>query len=70
MKYLLTKLSEPGWELEFDTYRQVEDKLSACCCWECKEEVIDEIVAGECSSLLEGLLATPCGLGYDVKEIK
>lgn len=66
-KYKLFKLSEPGWELEFDTRKEVEYKLLSCICYECKEDTINDIIEGY--EAVDTILSTPCGLEFDLEEI-
>lgn len=65
MKHKLFKLSEPGWELEFDSLKEIEYKLINYLCSECKEEFMQEIVQG--GEPVNEMLCTPCGLEFDVE---
>jgi hypothetical protein len=65
MTFELVKLSEPGWEMEFETKAECRDELYHYICGQCRaEEGIKPW-----SSLSE-MLATACGCEFyaDVKE--
>lgn len=74
MKYLFTKLSEPGYGLEFNTKAEVLIHLLPRVCAFCELEaksMIDTnaLTAEECNAmLLNELLNTDCGCEYDLEE--
>lgn len=68
MKHILTKLSEPGWEVEYSTLKEVEYKLLECICSECKEELMDEIIAG--GNPVDEALCTPCGCEFYYEKVE
>ena len=58
----LIKLSEPGWEIEYQDKFELQAKLYTCICNRCRrEEGITRI------SNPEHMLATPCGCEYDIE---
>lgn len=67
MNYKLFKLSEPGWELDYSTRKEVEYKLLTCLCSECKEETMDDIKEGY--DPVDTMLSTACGCEYDLEEV-
>lgn len=67
MKFILTKISEHGWELKYNTRKEVEHRLLTYLCSECKEEAIDDIKEG-CDAV-DTMLSTACGCEYWLEEI-
>lgn len=60
MRYLLTKLSAPGWEVQFNTENDAKNHLLSYICLECKQQ----------SDLsLDSLLSTPCGCEFWFDDI-
>ena len=58
----LLKLSEPGWEIEYQDKFELQAKLYSCICNQCRcEEGVTEI------SDPEHMLATACGCEYDIE---
>lgn len=68
MKFILTKISEHGWELDCSTRKEVEYKLLTCLCSECKEEAIDDIKEGY--DAVDIMLSTACGCEYWLEEVE
>lgn len=65
MKYILTKLSEPGWEIEYQDKLELQTKLYSCICEQCRcEEYITEI------SHIDDMLNTSCGCEFYYEEIE
>lgn len=63
--FTLTKLSEPGWDLDFYNKFDLQAKLYSCICNQCRaEEGITEI------SDIADMLATACGCEYMLEEIE
>jgi len=75
MKYLFTKLSDPGYELEFNTKQEVLIHFLPRVCMDCETEAklrinTNDLTAEECNEeFLDDLLCTACGCEYDLEEI-
>lgn len=54
--YKLIKMSSPGWERVYNSRPEIEFALYHHCCNDCIR------ISG---SILEDMLATPCGLEFD-----
>lgn len=63
MNYLLTKLSDPGFEYEGDA-EEVEQKILKYTCRDCKEEAFEAIRLGSMYSVVEEVLGTTCGCEF------
>lgn len=76
MKYLFTKLSEPGYELQFDTQTDVLMHLLPRTCTLCKLEAKSlinksNLTAEMCNEeLLYELLGTSCGCEYMLEGLE
>lgn len=68
MKYKLFKLSEPGWELEFDSLQEAGDKLLKHICSDCSDEAIGSYTCFN-DKLIYDLLCTACGCEFDLEEV-
>jgi hypothetical protein len=65
MKYILTKMSAPGWEKKFDDKIELQMELYTHICNQCRcEEGITEI------SDIGDMLATACGCEFWYDEEK
>lgn len=63
MKYVLTKISAPGWEKEFSNKLAARDRLYKHICNYCRE---DDSVGP--NSPIEDMLSTACGCEFDFEE--
>lgn len=54
---VLSKISDPGWTREFETYTDVYEILKGYCCRECTSE-----------ALVNELLGTACGAEFMLEE--
>lgn len=63
-RFMLTKLSSPGWDKEFDDEESLRNELVKYICNMCMEE--DELFF---NSSVNDLLATACGCEFWVEEI-
>ena len=65
MKFVLIKMSAPGWEKKFKTRSEARDELYKHICSQCTtEEGITK------NSKIEDMLATACGCEFDFEEQK
>ena len=63
MSFILTKLSEPGWEKYFHRKGEAQEELYRFICEQCRcEEGITEI------SSIEDMLGTACGCEFMFEE--
>lgn len=59
---ILSKLSEPGWDKEYEDMADLKIGLYSCLCFQCKcEDGITEV------SAIGDMLATSCGAEYSVE---
>jgi len=64
--YILTKISEPGWEKTFPNKQLAYEELEPWICKMCKEEHFAEY--NEWPSTIEDLLWTACGCEFMGEE--
>ena len=71
MKYILTKLSSPGWEKEFTSEVEAKNELYKHICSSCRkgeEEFFFEPV--DQNSSIFDMLCSPCGCEFYFEEIE
>lgn len=72
MKYILHKISAPGWTKSFDTEDERKAELWAHICHMCREGTEEEGYSEpplDENSTVEDLLCSPCGCEFDIEDV-
>ena len=69
MIYRLTKMSDPGWEKDFETQEELRLELIKHICGGCRDGDDTDWGQANGDTTIDALMGTPCGCEYWTEEI-